>query len=117
VFGTKGALEWEHSEPFRLLVTKQGRPTEVLSQGGSYLDLQAKKYCRLPAGHPEGFYEAFANIYEPFLDVISKVFVNEKIVPEDMDFADVEAGLNGVRFINACLKSAENSSTWVTLKE
>jgi hypothetical protein len=69
----------------------------------------------VPAGHPEGLYEAFANIYKPFILALSKQLRGEKLDEIDLDFPTVEAGLEGVKFINRCLESSKQGSVWVNL--
>jgi hypothetical protein len=69
----------------------------------------------VPAGHPEGLYEAFANIYKPFILALGKHLRGEKLEPSDLDFPGVEEGLDGVKFINRCLESSKQGSVWVDL--
>lgn len=113
IFGTKGSLEWEQEDPCKLKVSIVGRPPQILIQGRDYLADSARKYCRLPTGHPEGFYEAFANIYSAFTGVLLKQKSGLTITDEDKDFAGVVEGLNGVKLIEACIKSSDNNSEWI----
>ncbi len=113
IFGTKGAIEWEQEDPCRLKVSIVGKPPQILMQGRDYLSDNARKYCRLPTGHPEGFYEAFANVYTAFTGVLRKQKSGLAITGEDKDFAGIVEGLNGVKFIDACLRSSQKNSEWI----
>jgi predicted dehydrogenase len=113
IFGTKGSIEWEQEDPCKLKVSMIGKPSQILIQGRDYLADSARKYCRLPTGHPEGFYEAFANIYSAFTEVLINKKAGLEIASEKRDFAGVNEGLNGVRFIDACIGSSQENSQWV----
>lgn len=113
IFGTKGSVEWEQEDPSKLKVSILGKPVQILTQGKEYLHDSAKKYCSLPVGHPEGFYEAFANIYSAFTGALEKKKSGLETDMQDLDFAGVNQGLNGVRFINACVNSSRNDAVWV----
>ena len=75
--------------------------------GGSYLSAAAEAHARIPSGHPEGFLEAFGNIYANVAAAIHGL---------DADYPDVAAGARGVRFIEAALRSAENGATWTSVE-
>jgi predicted dehydrogenase len=115
IFGTKGSIEWDHEYPDKLKVSMHGKPISILTQGKNYLEQEALRYCRLPAGHPEGFYEAFANIYEAFITTIRKKITNEEVLEHDLDFAGIEEGIGGVKFVNACLESNTSENSWIRI--
>lgn len=113
IFGDQGSLEWQQEHPDYLHYTPKGGATQVLSRGAGYITEKAGALSRIPVGHPEGLYVAFANIYRNFISaVIDKK--NGKDV-SDADFPKVEEGLAGVRFIHAVIDSAKNNSAWVEL--
>ena len=112
IFGTEGAVEWVQENPNVLYVTLKGQPTQIYNRGMGYLSECSREFNRLPSGHPEGLYEAFGNIYKAWTDVLLKVMNGDPVAPEGMDFPTVQAGTEGVRFIHACVKSANNHSAW-----
>lgn len=113
VFGDQGSLEWQQEHPDYLRYTPKGGAPQTLSRGDGYISEKAGAGSRIPVGHPEGLYVAFANIYKNFISaVIDRK--NGKDVSA-ADFPTVEEGLSGVRFIHAVVDSAKNNSAWVEL--
>lgn len=117
IFGTKGAIEWRQEQPNQLKVTLKGQPSAVYERGTGYITGRAAKLNRIPSGHPEGYYEAFANIYKTYLSAVLKTINGEKLLAEDMDFPQIENGVEGVRFIHAVVRSAKNDSVWTAPDE
>jgi predicted dehydrogenase len=115
IFGTEGSIEWEQENPNILRVTYKGQPTQIMSRGRKYLHGAAAG--RLPAGHPEGYYEAFSNIYSKFADALIKKKAGMVLDDADLDFPDVKSGLQGVRFIDGCVRSSMGGSIWVEIPE
>ena len=115
IFGTKGALEWVQETPNTLNLTLKGQPTQILNRGMGYISPGVACQERLPFGHPEGLYEAFANMYRDFTNALLKKVNKEELTPEDLDFPDVNDGIRGVKFIKACLESSKNGSVWTEL--
>jgi len=115
VFGTKGSIEWVQENPNYLRVAHLGQPIKVLSRGESYIYPQAARLSRIPSGHPEGYFEAFANIYFVFIGTLLKKKAGQALCDEDLDFPGVEAGVTGVKFINKCVESSKKGSVWVSL--
>ncbi len=113
IFGTEGAIEWVQENPNILYVTPKGKPTEIYNRGMGYISPYAASFSRIPSGHPEGLYEAFANIYDAFISAVLKKENGEPLTERDLDFPTVAEGLDGVRFITACVKSAEKDAAWV----
>jgi len=112
IFGTGGSLEWEQETPDVLRYAPLGQPVQMLSRGRDPLYPAAAKFSRIPGGHPEGVYEAFANIYKAFsLELIGKL--NGTGGEETADYPRIEEGIEGVRFVDKCLESAQNGSQWV----
>jgi len=116
VYGTEASLEWHQQEPNSLVVRRADRPMEVYKPGHPFLAPEAQHATRLPAGHPEAFLEAFANVYANAMRTIGARIAGEKPNPLDLDFPTVEDGLAGVRFILAALASGKQGD-WLTLSE
>ena len=116
VYGEKGGLEWKQQEPNSLIVKWLDKPMEVLRTGQPYLSDQAKAFTRTPAGHPEGYLEAFANIYRAFSNAVRDYKPGKKINAAKYDFPDVEDGVRGMNFVKTAVKSAMSSKKWTTLK-
>lgn len=113
IYGTKGALIWRQENPNYLEVSYLDEPKKTLSRGRDELNEPASDLVRLPGGHPEGFFEAFANIYSNFLAALTDKKQGNKVDPEEYDYPDVSAGVQGVRFIETCLESSKRNSKWV----
>ncbi|MDR3210941.1 MAG: Gfo/Idh/MocA family oxidoreductase [Planctomycetota bacterium] len=114
LFGTKGGLEWQQENPNLLYFMPKGKPVELLTRAQGYLHPHAGRYTRLPTGHPEGLFEAFANLYDGFISTI--IAKRKGTKPSDFDlFPNVGDGARGVKFIHALIKSNKNKNTWVTL--
>lgn len=115
IFGTEGAIEWEQENPDLLKFTPRNEATQILSRSSGYLSEKAAAAGRIPAGHPEGYYIAFANNYRNIISTIAKKKAGEKPSETDLDFQNVENGLNGVKFVHAVVKSAGDDSKWVEI--
>lgn len=115
VWGDKGGIEWKHSNPNTLLLKLDGQPTQVYRAGvdNSYLSEFALANCRTPSGHPEGFIEAFANIYRNFSYAVNNYNNSKKNDPK-YDYPTVEEGLRGMKFIDAVIESSK-SSNWINI--
>ena len=114
VYGTKASLEWHQEHPNELIVKYPDRPRQVLRRGNGYLCAQAGKFTRLPSGHPEGYLEAFGNIYrEAFRAIAAEVA--GKPLPPDLDYPTIDDGVIGMAFIEATVKSARHGAKWVKL--
>lgn len=116
VFGEKGGIEWRQEEPNTLVVKWLDKPKEVMRAGWSYLSEDAKSFIRVPAGHPEGYLEAFANIYRAFTRSMRDYKPGKKINPEKYDFPGVEHGVHGMTFVETVVKSAQSNKKWVKIK-
>ena len=115
VWGDSGGIEWKHSSPNTLLLKLNGRPNQIYRAGvnNSYLSDFALANCRTPSGHPEGFIEAFANIYRNFSYSVKNYKNNKKDDPI-YDYPTVEEGYRGMRFIDAVIHSSKNSK-WIKI--
>jgi predicted dehydrogenase len=115
VSGTRGTLEWWQEEPNRLTHFPLDGPPRLLTRGAPWLHPAAQRASRIPPGHPEGFIEAFANVY---LGVAAAIRAHgEGRAPDaiEADYPDVEDGARGVRFIEAVLASARSNQKWTPL--
>ena len=115
VYGDRGGLQWIQENPNELRVTWGDKPEEIIRIGNnSYLGSQALWNARTPAGHPEGFIEAFANIYRNFTHTVMAHQSGEDPTPEMMDFPNVHDGVRGMQFIETIVKAGWNDDQkWV----
>lgn len=116
VYGEKGGLEWKQEEPNTLVVKWLDKPKEVVRAGWGYLSDIAKKNTRTPSGHPEGYLEAFANIYMSFARAVRDYKPGKKINPAKYDFPDVEDGVRGMAFVETVVKAAQRQK-WTVVKQ
>lgn len=113
VFGEKGGLEWQQEDANTLLVKWPDRPAEIYRAGTGYADPLAKHNARTPAGHPEGYLEAFANLYRNFMITIRMRAAGQTPSAEALDFPSVEEGVRGMAFIEHVIASGRSSSKWI----
>lgn len=112
IYGTKGALEWQQEEPNRMLYVPKGQPGQWLTRGQGYLHPHAARYTRLPSGHPEGLFEAFANLYDGFISTI--VARRNGVLPCEFDiYPTVEDGARSIKFIHAAVLSNQKGGAWI----
>ena len=112
VYGEKGGLEWTQADPNYLWVTPFGEPKRVITRGGAGSNAASAKGTRIPAGHPEGYLEGFANIYSEAADAIDAAQAGTTF---DTLLPTVADGLDGMRFIDACVKSSARNAAWVRM--
>ena len=112
VYGTTASLEWHQEDPNFLVVRHPNGPTETYKPGHAHLVPAAQRGTRMPAGHPEGLHEAFANIYSNAIRVIGARRAGKTPDPLDLDFPTVRDGAAGVHFIHAALASGR-AGDWV----
>ncbi len=112
IYGSKAGLEWHQQEPNTLLFKPHGQPQQILRTGFGYMSDDAKAATRTPAGHPEGFYEAFANIYKMAIADIRRVESGQK--PEG-GYPTVYDGLRGMQFIYKAVESSQKGAVWVDM--
>lgn len=116
VYGEKGGLEWRQEEPNTIMLKWPDKPREVYRTGMGYVSGIAKLNTRTPSGHPEGYLEAFANIYQAFARAVNDFKPGKKMDLAKYDFPDVKDGLRGMAFIEACVKSSKQKQKWVPVK-
>ena len=108
VYGENGGLEWQQNDANTLTVKWPDRPSEILRTGSGYLSSFAKHNTRTPAGHPEGYLEAFANLYKNFALTIKALLNNEKPTDESLDFPGITEGVRGLAFIVNVIASGQS---------
>ncbi len=115
IYGEKGGLEWHQMKPNTLLVKLLERPVQIYRTGvdhGNYLSEAAMHNTRVPSGHPEGYIEAFANIYRNFALTLASRLKGEELTPEMQDYPTVDVGFRGMKFIEAAIASAKSDKKW-----
>jgi predicted dehydrogenase len=112
IYGTEGGLEWRQEEPNYLYHRPAEEPERVLKRGNDYLCEEAKEASRLPPGHPEGFIEAFANVYMSVAATIRAKQEGAEPIRLRRDFPDVYDGARGVHFIEKTVKSSRSDEKW-----
>jgi predicted dehydrogenase len=112
VYGSEAGLEWHQQEPNTLIHKPAGKPWARLRTGQGYMSEPAKAAARMPAGHPEGYVEAFANIYRGFIEDIRRVGSGQ---PPLRDYPGVKDGVRGLRFIERAVASSQAGSIWLKL--
>jgi predicted dehydrogenase len=113
VFGAKGSIQWSQENPNYLTVSKLGEPTVTLSRGRDGFYPHAQSYSRIPSGHPEGYFEAFANIYKTFAAALASVKAGKAPTEAELDFPSAEMGIDGVKFIGKCVESSHKGAVWI----
>ena len=115
LYGEKGGLEWHQMEPNTLLVKWFDQPMQVLRAGNNYtsaLSNYATHNCRTPGGHPEGYLEAFGNIYRNFALTLAAKLDGKEPQPEALDFPQVDEGIRGMAFIDTVVMSSASDQKW-----
>ncbi|TNY34411.1 Gfo/Idh/MocA family oxidoreductase [Pelagovum pacificum] len=107
VYGETGGIEWAQENPNRMTFTKFGEPKQIITRGGAGLGGGAGDWTRIPPGHPEGYLEGFANVYTDAADLIQGKS-DGALLP------GIDAGMEGIWFIEACIESSKNGGTWVS---
>ncbi len=112
VYGTKASLAWHQEHPNELVVKFADKPRQVWRRGNGYVGAAAKALTRIPAGHPEGYLEAFGNIYlEAFRAIEAEV--EGRAIPRGLDFPTIDDGVEGMAFIEAVVRSSRLGARWV----
>jgi len=112
IYGTKAAVEWYQEHPNQLIVKYPDKPREIWSRGNGYVGKAAAGVTRIPAGHPEGYLEAFGNIYKEAFRAIRAEVAGQPL-PKDLDFPTIDDGVEGMAFIQTVVKSSAKGAKWV----
>ena len=114
--GTKGSLEWNQENPNQLIFRRNGEPLALYTRGGGpYLGSMAAGATRIPAGHPEGYLEAFANIYAAGFEAIASKAAGKPADGRNSLFPNVYDGVDGMNFITQCVASSKQNAAWLSL--
>ena len=116
--GTKGSLEWHQEEPNKMVVRHGGKPHQIYTRDpvSGYLTPSAQASCRLPSGHPEAFFEAFANVYNAAFDDMARRATGQKVDSTHSLYPNIWHGVDGMNFITQCVASARKDGQWLSLK-
>ncbi len=118
VDGTKGALSWRQEEPNQMIVRRNGTPHQIYTRdpNASWMNSMGKAACRLPAGHPEAFLEAFANVYRFAYDAMADRATGVAFEKKNTIYPNVYDGAEGMYFIQQCVASSQQNGAWVPMK-
>lgn len=116
--GTKGALQWRQEEPNVMVVRTNGQPHRLYTRdpNAPFMNASGRAACRLPSGHPEAFFEAFANIYQAAYDAMILRNENKQIEKVNTVYPNVHDGVEGMYFIEQCVASSQQNGAWLNLK-
>jgi predicted dehydrogenase len=115
IYGEKGGLEWHQEEPNTMILKWNDKPKEIIRTSTGWMSSTAAHNSRVPGGHPEGYIEAFANIYRNFALALRCILNGEKPKPEYLDFPGVEDGLKGMQFIETIVASSASDTKWMKI--
>lgn len=113
VYCEKGGIEWKQEDANTLIVKWLNKPAEIYRTGGGYNSSYAAHNTRVPAGHPEGYLEAFANLYRNFALTVRAKLNGEQPKEEWLDFPSVQEGIRGMAFINNVVESGSSEQKWL----
>jgi predicted dehydrogenase len=116
--GTKGALQWRQEEPNVMIVRANGQPHRLYTRdpNAPFMNASGRAACRLPSGHPEAFFEAFANIYQAAYDAMILRSEDKAIEKVNTVYPNVHDGVEGMYFIEQCVASSQQNGAWLNLK-
>ncbi len=116
--GTKGSLQWRQEEPNAMIVRQNGQPHRIYTRdpNAPFMNGSGKGACRLPSGHPEAFFEAFANVYRSAYDAMCLRASGAAFEKTDTIYPNVNDGIEGMYFIQQCVASSQQGAAWVPLK-
>lgn len=113
VIGSKASLEWWDEQPNQMRYEIQGQPAQILERGMGYLDAHAIADDRIGAGHPEGLFEAWSNLYYRYALAIDATDRGDVEALREIRYPDIHAGIEGVRWVEHCVRSADSGGIWV----
>ncbi len=114
IYGEKAGIEWAQEDPNRLWFTRLGQPKQMLTRNGAGAWPEAQRVSRVPGGHPEGYLEAFANIYAEAARAIRARQAGQP-APDGVLYPTLADGLSGMRFVAACVQSGKRNGAWVRI--
>lgn len=116
IIGEKASLEWWDEQPNQLRYEIQGEPVRILERGMDYLDPLARQDDRIGGGHPEGLFEAWSNLYRRFAIAMDAADRRDEALLADFWYPDARAGAFGIRWVENCVRSADNGACWVDFR-
>ena len=116
IYGSKAGISWHQERPNQLLYSPLGVTPRIMELDSPELHKSAKRLLRVMAGHPEGYFEAFSNIYSDFAQVLKARLSGKNQDEVNLVYPTLEDGAHGVKFIEACVESAKNKGCWVSSK-
>jgi predicted dehydrogenase len=116
--GTKGGIEWHQEEPNKMLIRRNGHPHQLYTRdpNAPFMNASGAGACRLPSGHPEAFFEAFANVYRAAYDAMALRASGQEFEKKDTVYPNVHDGVEGMYFIQQCVASGGDDGAWKPLK-
>ena len=116
--GTKGSIKWRQENPNEMIVRENGKPHRIYTRdpNAPFMNQSGAAACRLPSGHPEAFFEAFANVYASAFDAMCRHAAGETIEMRDTVYPNVYDGVEGMYFIEQCVNSSNENAAWLPLK-
>lgn len=116
--GTKGSLQWRQEEPNHMIYRRNGHPHAIYTRdpNAPYMNESGRAACRLPSGHPEAFFEAFANIYRAAFDNMALRASGQKFEATNTVYPNINDGVEGMFFIQQCVASSASSGAWISLR-
>jgi predicted dehydrogenase len=115
VYGERGSLDWNHEDPHHLRYCAIDAPPAILAQGAEWLSPDANRCTRIGLGHPEGFFEAFANLYTEVADALVMQSAGKTYMKSELGFPDGSDGLYGVAFVEGAMRSYRAGGTWTAI--
>jgi predicted dehydrogenase len=116
VYGDRGSLAWHHEDPHHLRYCPIDGAPQVLAQGAAWLSTDARRWTRVGLGHPEGFFEAFANLYTEVADALLAKSDGKAYAKADLGFPDVTDGARGVAFVESAMRSYATGGAWTQVE-
>ncbi|MNP61222.1 hypothetical protein D3C76_1563810 [compost metagenome] len=113
MIGSRASLEWWDERPNQLSFEIQGQPAQTLERGMGYLHADALEDDRIGGGHPEGLFEAWSNLYRRFALAMDAANRGDNEALAALRYPDIDAGVDGVRWVERCVESAEKDAAWV----
>src|SRR5215472_17138069 len=116
VYGDRGSLAWHHEDPHHLRFCPIDGAPQILAQGADWLSSDSKRWTRVGLGHPEGFFEAFANLYTEVADALLAKARGKAYAKPDLSFPDLTDGARGVAFVEGAMRSYEKGGSWTRVE-
>jgi predicted dehydrogenase len=117
VYGDRGSLAWHHEDPCHLRYCPLDGPQQILAQGADGLSAEAKRWTRAGLGHPEGFFESFANIYTEVAEAILAKSEGRPYIKDELGFPDASDGVRGVAFVESAMRSFASGGVWTGVED